>query len=460
MKKAEYLDYYRIGSFDYWGTVHYDNQKPFDEIPGNRDLEEVTEEHITKGRLKFSNLLFGSVFCPAISFEKYFWDAAMYVCQDRQVLRFIGCVAPDTDSMSETVTIPGYRLLGQRQLTAKDLNLAKFASDIRPVWKVFELLDEYNDGYSPWRISVLLLNADSTKAFQAAFHDLPHWGPVPIAFLLLMPDDESECPDYLNKDSSFFTTVKKTYDSVVGMETYPGPSANRCSYPSLYFVSRADSVHTKDTVPVLFERPEFQIKRAAHSEESNVFVFTHHKKIVPRNTHIYSGKKSSTICEEAFKNDKDLKEFYAPERVMEIGREAFAGCERLDTVTLPDGVEIIGKEAFAGCKKLRSIVIPPNVKELKMGTFYNCEELTSVVLPEGLENIRLSCFFKCFALEEVKIPSTVKRIGEDAFGMCTQLRRVEIPSSTIVDPNAFRYANPECDFVYYETNEAETVGLS
>ena len=460
MKEAEYLDYDRIGSVAYGAAVHYAHREPFYNIPSSRNgrlvLEALTEEDIAKGQLNFFDLLFESVFCPVLSFENHFWDAALYVCQDLHVQRFIGCVAPDTDSISEMETIPGYRLLGQRQLATKDLDLAEMAADIRPVWKVFELMDEHNDGYFPRRISVLLLNVDSTKAFQAAFGGCHGW--VPRAFMLPLPAGESECPDYLDKESSFYKTVRETCDCLAGLQTYPVP--NSFIYPSLYFSSRAGGLHTKDTVAARFGWPGFHIKRAAFSQASNVFVFTRGKKITPRKMRIYSGKKCLEIYQKAFHNDKDLKEFYIPEDVGAIGWEAFAGCESLDTVTLPDSVETIGKEAFTGCKKLRSVVIPPKVKELKRGVFSHCEGLASVVLPEGLENIRLGCFFKCFALEEVRIPSTVKRIGEDAFGMCQGLRRVEIPSAAIVDPNAFRYANPQCEFVYYDAKDAEPGALS
>ena len=401
--KVEYLDYDKMGTATNGAAVHYAQLKSFGDSPKNTKqqslLAALTQEDIANGPFDLSDLLFDSVFCPVASFGKSFWDAALFICQDFQVQSFVVCASPDNGSCkTDPETIPGYRLLGQRQLTGEDMGC--MTQDIHPVWKVFELLGEYDDGYAPKRISVLLLHADSTVAYQTVYDDKCI---IPDVFMLPVPDLESERPDYLNQDSLFCKTVIDSIHSLVAMETYPVP--NYRTYPRICFVCQPNEPVAED-LSARLGWPEFRVlKRVANLTTCRVSVFARHRLFVPLRGYqgIFVGKRVRSIAQCAFDNDNTLKEFRVPEGVSRIGKGAFYLCERLDTVTLP----------------------------------------------EGLKHIGWGSFYKCLKLKEVVIPRNVQRIEEDAFGMCQSLRRVVLPKSAEVDENAFRDCPPDCEFVYY-----------
>jgi len=402
--KVEYLDYDKMGTATNGAAVHYAQLKPFVSLKNTKQqslLDDLTREDIANGPFDLSDLLFNSVFCPIMSLGKSFWDAAVFICQDFQVQSFVVCASPDNGSCkTDPETISGYRLLGQRQLTGEDMGY--IAQDFHPEWKVFELLEEYDDGYVPKRISVLLLHADSTVVYQAVYADK---GIIPEVLMLPVPDSESERPDYLNQDSLFCKTVINSIHSLVAMETYPVP--NYRTYPHICFVCQPKEPVTTEDLSTRVVWPEFRVlKRVANLTTCRVEVFARHRLFVPLrgNQGVFAGKMVRSIAQSAFDNDNTLKEFRVPEGVSRIGKGAFYLCERLDTVTLP----------------------------------------------EGLKHIGWGAFYKCLKLKEVVIPRSVQRIEEDAFGMCQSLRRVVLPKSAVVDENAFRDCPPDCEFVYYE----------
>ena len=402
--KVEYLDYDKMGTTTNGAAVLYAQLKPFGVSPKNTKqqslLDSLSQEDIANGPFHLSDWLSHSVFCPVVSSGKSFQDAAVFICQDFHVQSFVVCASPDKGSdKKDPETIPGYRLLSQRQLTGEDMGC--IAQDIHPEWKVFELLEEYDDGYAPKRISVLLLHADGTMAYRAVYND---YLLIPEVLMLPVPVSESECPEYLNANSVFCRTVTNSIHSLVAMETYGGP--NYRTYPRICFVRQPNEPVITEDLSARFGWPEFCVrKHVANLSTCEVEVFARQHDYNPTRAgqHIFDGKRVRSIVHNAFENDNTLKEFRVPEGVVRIGKEAFYLCERLDTITLPEGLKHIGQ----------------------------------------------SSFFKCLKLKEVVIPRSVQRIEEDAFGMCQSLRRVVLPKSAEVDENAFRDCNSDCEFVYY-----------
>lgn len=171
------------------------------------------------------------------------------------------------------------------------------------------------------------------------------------------------------------------------------------------------------------------------------------------------------IGDQAFYQNKNLKNVTLPEGVTEIGFKAFAGafitgikmpdtvttlgnnafsyCINLTDVTLSKNIKVIPNNAFSFCTRLESITIPEGVEDIDISAFQSCYHLASVsfpdslntvgeyafaytaiknlTLPEGLEEIRSQAFFMCEKMESAIIPSTVKTIGKWAFGSCFSL---------------------------------------
>ena len=170
------------------------------------------------------------------------------------------------------------------------------------------------------------------------------------------------------------------------------------------------------------------------------------------------------ISNQAFRNNKFVREVAIPEGVTSIGDSAFYGCSSLQSVTLPSTLLTIGNSAFSNCSALteidlpaslirigssafaycnliREVVIPSNIKTIESSTFYNDSSLEKVVLPEGLTVIYDSAFQSCYNLKSVVLPSTLTRLGNYAFNG-TSIKYIEVPESvTNVDYYALRIAN-------------------
>lgn len=128
-----------------------------------------------------------------------------------------------------------------------------------------------------------------------------------------------------------------------------------------------------------------------------------------------------TIGENAFWNNKDVKNIIFPDSVKNIKADAFWGCDKLVSVKMPEFLEVIESNAFRCCENLVSITIPSGVKSIQAAAFSGCSRLISVELPEGLESIEYCAFEECKKLERINIPESVTEIGEAAFNGCLSL---------------------------------------
>lgn len=66
--------------------------------------------------------------------------------------------------------------------------------------------------------------------------------------------------------------------------------------------------------------------------------------------------------------------------------------------------------------------------------------ITKVVIEEGITHVGDSCFATCINLEDLKLPSSLESIGEEAFYACYELEELNLPSNlTSIGLNAFVY---------------------
>ena len=66
------------------------------------------------------------------------------------------------------------------------------------------------------------------------------------------------------------------------------------------------------------------------------------------------------ISDDAFKNNKKIKEIVIGKNISIIGKNAFKGCDKLKTMTITSKVKVIGANAFSGDKKLTALTITSN----------------------------------------------------------------------------------------------------
>ena len=157
------------------------------------------------------------------------------------------------------------------------------------------------------------------------------------------------------------------------------------------------------------------------------------------------------ICDEVFKEKKDLKTVIFPGTLKAIGEQAFAKCQSITEIDLPDGIERLGKGSFYGCKSLSKVNIPDslieigssafnscfalteitlgrNVEVIGEGAFSYCEMLRKIILNEKIKKILPNTFSSCSALSDVSLPDGLEELGEQAFEYCTSLEKIIIPS--------------------------------
>ena len=169
------------------------------------------------------------------------------------------------------------------------------------------------------------------------------------------------------------------------------------------------------------------------------------------------------INDNAFRNSS-LKSINLPTSIVKIGNNAFENCRNLilDTTTLPN-LESVGDYAFyytnitnfdfTESSKLNYLGMyafgETNLKNIDLynsslltkfndNCFYSCENLVSVVLPQNLKTIASNAFSSCRTLTSITLPNTLTTIRYYAFFNCSSLTTLILPTSiTTIDNNAF-----------------------
>ncbi len=201
----------------------------------------------------------------------------------------------------------------------------------------------------------------------------------------------------------------------------------------------------------------------------------------------------TSIGEEAFYGNEDIKSVIIPSSVTSIGNKAFYGCTSLKTVVnlsdryiskystsngyvgyyaskvidadmviddyvftvdgsnrelvgyigddtdlvIPEGTTSIGLDAFYG-SSLTSVEIPNSVTSIGVNAFYGCESLESITIPSSVIKIAEGAFGRCDGLTSVTLPEGLKSISARTFVYCDGLESITIPSSvTEIGEKAF-----------------------
>lgn len=157
--------------------------------------------------------------------------------------------------------------------------------------------------------------------------------------------------------------------------------------------------------------------------------------------------------------DEDDDSYVIPDNITSIGDEAFFGNWNLKSITIPASVIDIGDNVFLGCdleninisgdnenyelidealfqKKNKKLILYLGEKE---NNIYSLPEETAEILgiaenniysiPEGTTEIGGGAFFMCHGLCGVEIPDSIVNIGDYAFAECVRLTGLEIPDS-------------------------------
>lgn len=144
------------------------------------------------------------------------------------------------------------------------------------------------------------------------------------------------------------------------------------------------------------------------------------------------------ICDEVFKENKDIKSVVFPKTLKSIGEQAFDECQNLTSISLPEGIERLEKACFYGCKKLSSVSLPDSLIVIGRSAFNSCPALTEITLGDSVEVIGEKAFVDCRMLRSFTMNEMVRTIGDEAFKNCAALQKIELPDSVAeIGSNAF-----------------------
>ena len=184
-----------------------------------------------------------------------------------------------------------------------------------------------------------------------------------------------------------------------------------------------------------------------------------------------------TGIDNAFQNNKQIKNIILPETIQNINDSAFRNSS-LESINLPTSVITIGNNGFENCHSLKlDMTALPNLesvgdnafdqtnitnfnfaestnlnyigsyafsytnleqvdlsnanqlRELNGYCFHNCNNLVLVKLPQRLETINSYAFNRCRNLATIEFPSSLKSIESSSFSYCTSLTTLILPIS-------------------------------
>ncbi|WP_036919735.1 leucine-rich repeat domain-containing protein [Prevotella sp. F0091] len=148
-----------------------------------------------------------------------------------------------------------------------------------------------------------------------------------------------------------------------------------------------------------------------------------------------NGSKIETIEADAFKTNKNLKNFNFKGTCLlkTIKANAFQDLENFETFNFPKTVTNIERNAFTGCKNMKTVKFDENadIEKIGEGAFADCG-LTTISLPEKVKEIEKEAFLKCKALEVINIKKYTTRIDPEAFKYCDNLTDINIDKENTV----------------------------
>ena len=146
------------------------------------------------------------------------------------------------------------------------------------------------------------------------------------------------------------------------------------------------------------------------------------------------------ICDEVFKENRNICEVVLPDSIRSIGVEAFSMCKNLTSINLPDGIERLERGCFYDCNKLTNVDIPDSVVHIGRSAFNSCTSLTSLKIGSGVEYVGEKAFLDCKNLATVVMNEKVSDIQSQAFSGCSALTSITIPAG-VSELNSYIFEN-------------------
>lgn len=116
-----------------------------------------------------------------------------------------------------------------------------------------------------------------------------------------------------------------------------------------------------------------------------------------------TGYTVTSIVDQAFFYNTDIRSLTIPNTVVSIGEFAFCWCTSLSEIDFGASVKVIGDNAFNTCSSLKTISLPNSLTTLGEGAFSACKLLTTVSLPASVVEIGINIFGESPNLSEINV---------------------------------------------------------
>lgn len=137
------------------------------------------------------------------------------------------------------------------------------------------------------------------------------------------------------------------------------------------------------------------------------------------------------VADNAFLNNKAVKNLVISDGVRSIGSNAFKGCSKLTTVTMGQDLQLIGTSAFEGCSKLKNLTLGKGVSTIGDRAFKKCTSLTKLTIPKSVSKIGKEAFCGNKNLKSITLKSTkytAKSFGTHALKDIHKKAVIKVPA--------------------------------
>lgn len=117
--------------------------------------------------------------------------------------------------------------------------------------------------------------------------------------------------------------------------------------------------------------------------------------------------KVRTIKENAFRNNKNIKEIFMNDNVEKIEAFAFDNCWSLEKIKLSNNINTFNRRVFADCHKLEEINIPQKISKIAAYAFFANEKLKSFILNPSVSLLGFGTF-KSSGIKDFTIDNNCK----------------------------------------------------
>ena len=172
--------------------------------------------------------------------------------------------------------------------------------------------------------------------------------------------------------------------------------------------------------------------------------------VIPRKI---NGLPVKAVSDYAFINRKDIKTFYVPNSVENIGYGAFSGCSALSDITLPftgknhrteKGLKdynfgyVFGETPYNGAKSTMQFYHKDDFNQVEMAYYYIPSSLKKVKIT-GVKNtlIPYAAFYNCNEIDKIVLGSEITTVGEFAFSGVIGTIEWEDPQIKVIGEHAF-----------------------